>query len=158
MVRRGPLLRHGTKFTSRGTRALGAFSFTPLHHTAAIDREFGQFAHGARYSSDDFSGDEATGTAESSGLQIIRFSSKGAGEICISTVSRYSRRGALVTNSFSTLGGTGKGARLIASGTYRTTNKAGGEVSARGTGTASLGPARALPPSCVRLKRSFGLH
>jgi hypothetical protein len=155
---KGALIRHGTKFTSKGTTAVGTFSFRLLHPTLALERAFGGFSSGVRHSSDDYSGDTTTGTAVSTGIQIVQFSDTRAGEICISSVTRYSKGGASVSNSFRTLGGTGKGARFIASGTYRTASKGKGKVAARALGTATLGASRPLPPSCLRLKRKFGLH
>src|ERR1700716_1113316 len=59
---RGALIRHGTKCTSKGTTAVGTFTFRLSHPTRALERTFGQFSKGVRHSSDDYSGDTAIGT------------------------------------------------------------------------------------------------
>jgi hypothetical protein len=103
--------------------------------------------------------DHTHGVATERGLALARFADRPTGNICFSYVLRTRNHGLSHTGTFTTIGGTGKVARVAATGTA-TNRPAGGPNPAGGNGTTSgrgtyrtLRRARGLSRACAALRR-----
>jgi hypothetical protein len=99
--------------------------------------------------------DHTIGRATNTGVELVTFSPRATGSVCFSVTYVTTDHGQTYRGSFKTLGGTGRLARVRATGRFTerpNAQKPREQVALSGRGTGALGPRKGLPARCRALR------
>lgn len=154
-VTRGRLTQRGARIDEKGVAARGRFGGRLGSRRKGLSMLAPYAGGGTWRTRFDVTADlvRRSGTARGYTLAIAR--RKRGGRVCIKFSSRFSIVGQSprINGTFRAVGGTGAGAKLVASGRFRQTYRANKTFAMTGSGKASEGRARRMPAACRRLAR-----
>jgi hypothetical protein len=99
--------------------------------------------------------DHSLGRATNTGIELLTFNHRTTGSVCLSVTYVTTDHGQTYRGSFKTLGGTGRLARVRATGRFTERPNAQNpqqQVSISGRGTGAVGPRKGLPARCRALR------
>jgi sugar lactone lactonase YvrE len=154
-ITRGRQTLRGARFDEKGIAARGRFGGRLGSRRRGLSMLAPYAGGGTWRTGFDVRADvvKRSGTARGHTLAISR--RKSGGRVCIKFSTRFSIVGQTprVNGTFRAVGGTGAGAKLVASGRFKQTYRANRRSTMTGSGKASNGRVRKLPAACRRLAR-----
>ena len=154
-ITRGKQTVGSTRFKEKGVTARGRFGGRLGSQRRGLSMLAPYTAGGTWRTRFDVTADVVKRSGTARGYTLAKASNKRGGRVCIKFSTRFSIVGQAqrIDGTFRTVGGTGAGAKLVASGRFKQTQGANRTFTMRGSGKARNGRARKLPAACRRLAK-----